>query len=431
MNILVLYYSRTYPLRATIVDHLYSFERHSGARCYYVNLGLPWIPAGLQDVEFDLVVFHTILLWDRVVPKQFGAHVERAAWVAGLSCPKVILPQDEYLHGDVLEQFIERFGVTHVMSAAQPDQWPLLYPGVDREKVHFETVLTGYLADATLERIARIVGRETPRTRDIGYRAQAPWPSWGRHGLAKIEVGTAVRLRASSAGLAVDISNDPADTFLGDAWYEFLTDCRFVLGVEGGASVLDYDGSIEACVSAFSAAHPSASFDEFEAACFPGKDGGIDYVAISPRHLEACATRTCQLLVEGRYNDILKPGVHYIEIKKDYSNLDEVLEAVKDEAGRRVMVDRAYRDVAECDDWRYEGFVRFVVGHAVAGAVPVQRPASALERRVLNVTRMRDRVLWPLWGVAWALRGVLSRILGRGNVDRWVRKAKQRLGEVE
>lgn len=47
---------------------------------------------------------------------------------------------------------------------------------------------------------------------------------------------------------------------------------------------------------------------------------------ISARHLDALGTMTVQLLTPGRYNDILKPGEHYLEVAADGSDLDEVLE---------------------------------------------------------------------------------------------------------
>ncbi|MBT8506740.1 hypothetical protein B1F79_04690 [Coxiella-like endosymbiont of Rhipicephalus sanguineus] len=50
----------------------------------------------------------------------------------------------------------------------------------------------------------------------------------------------------------------------------------------------------------------------------------IDYNQISPRHFEAVATKTLQILYEGEYSNILKPWVHYVPLKKDYSNFDEV-----------------------------------------------------------------------------------------------------------
>lgn len=47
---------------------------------------------------------------------------------------------------------------------------------------------------------------------------------------------------------------------------------------------------------------------------------------ISSRHFDAIGTGTCQILVEGRYNDLLTPNEHYIALKADYSNLQEVME---------------------------------------------------------------------------------------------------------
>jgi hypothetical protein len=53
---------------------------------------------------------------------------------------------------------------------------------------------------------------------------------------------------------------------------------------------------------------------------------------ISSRHFDAMGCGTVQLLVEGRYNDILVPGRHYIPIRPDFANLDAVLGAAADPA---------------------------------------------------------------------------------------------------
>jgi hypothetical protein len=428
MNVLVLYYSRRYPLKATIHDYLYSLERYSGARCYYANLGMARMPSALQRVRYDLVVFQTILLWERVDPHQFRAICDRAAWVADLDCPKVALPQDEYLQGDELELFIERFGVTHVMSCAQPDEWSRLYPRTDREKVAFSNVLTGYLSEDTLARIARMAVRAGERAIDIGYRAWDPWPSLGRHGLLKAKIGDMVKERAPAHALKSDVSSAAGDTLLGDAWYEFLLRCRYTLGVEGGASVLDYDGSLMRATLAFLGQHPDATFDEVEEACFPGRDGEISYFAISPRHLEACATRTCQVLVEGRYNGILQPGVHYIELRRDLSNLDDVLETVRIDGVRAQIVERAYHDVVGAGDWTYRRLAEAIIG--VADSESSAPNPSALEVLIHFANQALDHVVLRLWGWAWAVRRMLESALGRKRVAEWTGRLKRRLGET-
>lgn len=63
---------------------------------------------------------------------------------------------------------------------------------------------------------------------------------------------------------------------------------------------------------------------------------------ISSRHFDAIGTRTLQILTPGRYNDMLRPGEHYLEIRPDFSNFGAVAEAVKDPTRSQLMVDAAY-----------------------------------------------------------------------------------------
>jgi hypothetical protein len=165
-----------------------------------------------------------------------------------------------------------------------------------------------------------------------------------------------------------DISVKDEDTLVGERWYEFLLRCKYTIGVEGGASILDSDGSIKAATEAYLEQHPQAPFEEVEAHCFAGRDGTARLYAISPRHLEACATRTCQVLVEGDYNGILKPGVHYVELKRDFSNLDAVAESIRQDGARRETTERAYRDVVLSGANSYERFVKCVLHEALPSA---------------------------------------------------------------
>src|SRR6185369_9471689 len=99
-----------------------------------------------------------------------------------------------------------------------------------------------------------------------------------------------------------------------------------------------------------------------------GLDGGLRYVAISPRHLEACATRTCQVLVEGKYNDVLVPGRHYLELKRDFSNLEQVLDAIQRDDLRQEITEQAFRDIVASGNYTYRSFVEHVLEEAVPEA---------------------------------------------------------------
>ena len=69
---------------------------------------------------------------------------------------------------------------------------------------------------------------------------------------------------------------------------------------------------------------------------FAGKPRAPVYSkAISSRHFDAIGTGTCQILMHGRYNDILTPNQHYLSLEHDFSNLEEVLAHFRDPQERR------------------------------------------------------------------------------------------------
>ena len=74
-----------------------------------------------------------------------------------------------------------------------------------------------------------------------------------------------------------------------------------------------------------------AEFEKFYKAHFDSLvKPSIYFKCISSRNFDAIGTKTIQILLEGRYNDILKPNEHYLSLKKDYSNFKEILEYIKD-----------------------------------------------------------------------------------------------------
>ena len=51
---------------------------------------------------------------------------------------------------------------------------------------------------------------------------------------------------------------------------------------------------------------------------------------ISPRIFEASAFENTLVLHEGYYDGMLQPDLHYISVRKDYSNVRDVVERMKD-----------------------------------------------------------------------------------------------------
>jgi hypothetical protein len=297
--------------------------------------------------------------------------------------------------------FLDKIGVQHVFSVAPPSEWPMIYGGLRRDRVGLSQVLTGYLDEDTVGRVDHILAEGRERTIDIGYRTMPSKPWLGRHAMLKAELADAVREQALARGLRVDISTRVEDTFYGDDWYRFLASCRYTIGMEGGASLLDRDGSVRDCIERRLAADPDATFEQLEAACFPGRDGELSLFALSPRHLEACATRTAQILVEGEYGGVLRPGEHYVALRPDLSNLDEVLDLVAERRGAEDdLAGRARVDIVESGRWTYRRLVEDVereLPGAAATAPPAIRAVSAhtLDTASRPLVPLATRVLMP------------------------------------
>jgi hypothetical protein len=363
-------------LRTTIEEHLYSFKRYGNAHVYYQMLDIgkdtynssELVPKYITKIDFDLIIFHYGFMSSRWGGRECYLNaLKQVEPFRHSKAVKAVMAQDEYNNSNTIVEFVNDFKIDIVFSVSPESEWPKIYKGVDLTKVKFHKVLTGYLDERGIRTIQSFL-KNTPKAIDIGYRARN-LPQWlGKHGYMKTTIADEFNKALKNFKLNCSISTDPKDTFIGLGWYKFMVSCKYMIGVEGGATVLDSDGSIAKKGKEYLKQHPNCSFEEIERACFPGLDGQLQLIAISPRHLEACATKTCQLLVESTFNGILKPWVHYIPIKPDLSNIKEVLEIVERDDKRKEIVENAYRDIVLPGTWSYRGAVKFVIDNCVAEA---------------------------------------------------------------
>jgi hypothetical protein len=421
---------------STYAHNLDSLRRFSGHHCFSLNMARQTIPKYLKSVDADLVVFHHTFLSMRIEPEEFARQLRRIDFVRDLRCPKIIVAQDEQVRSDLLSSFVRDFGVSKVFTPASASEWAKIYKGVDFDAVTFHTILTGYVDEPTVRKTAKQAKQHHARSIDVGYRSWGSQPFLGRHGQLKGRIAHVFQERAPEAGLVADISTDYKDAIFGDRWFDFLLDCKYTIGVEGGSSVFDGDGTIAERTREYLKTHFDPPFEEVEAACFPGLDGQFRYFLLSPRHLEAVMTRTCQVLIEGEYGGVLEPGKHYIELKRDFSNLDEVLGLMKDDQLRAGIVERAYEDIVASGRFSYRAFADFVFREAL-GKLPLSQRARSLllpsprlvwnridEQAFLLNWRRSDRARMAGNSVRATLRPLLSAILGEERLKRMLLRTR-------
>ena len=430
MKILVIYDWVFKSARSTIGEYLWSFKRYSEEECYYLNVAYG-IPGYISRIKFDLIIYHYTFFDPNIRFNESGRLkiLQKYRLLKELKGYKVAVPQDDYRCSDQMNEFFLDFDVKAIFTPVPESEWQKVYPHERSGLEYYFTVFAGYIDKFTSEKLARLNRAHKSRPIDVGYRGSSP-PYWlGRAGLMKWQLTERFLNAPVKHNLKLDLSNDARDVFYGDGWYRFLSNCRVVLGCEGGATLHDPDGSIRKKVDKYVNQHTGTTFEEVEQACFPGLDGNIKYLVLSPRHFEACMTRTCQALVEGEYGGIFKPGVHYIEIKKDWSNIADAIRQIEDVELCERIADNAYRDIVESGLYTYRNFVQLILNHV--GSVHQSTSGSSSDNscylRLLELCERFPFVFSPVGFWVARVKYIGYRLLMRLNLYEDYLKVKTKL----
>lgn len=220
------------------------------------------------------------------------------------------------------------------------------------------------------------------RSIDLGFRGFRYSPLIGDQ--ERISVVEQVTDQAMKRGLRLYIDWD--QRLKPEAWAEFLQNCRGTIGCEAGSWYLDRDDALVNRIyadvkrtrkgivlsedtplrGAFrklpaglkkAAGHilrygpvkyapfedESLDFQRLEQAFFKSATKAPVYSkCISSRHFEAAGTGTCQIMIDGRYNDILQAGEHYVAVRPDFSNVEQAVDSFCDPAHRKKIAEQAF-----------------------------------------------------------------------------------------
>lgn len=194
----------------------------------------------------------------------------------------------------------------------------------------------------------RDLGRH--RVTDIGFRGDLYDKMFALGDLERSGLLNYFAVHSQMLGLSHDIA---FERYPRAQWCEFLNTCRGIVGAESGTYYLERDDRTRIEVSEYLASRPNASFAEVFDRFFRDHPGRVSGKAISSRHFEPVGTKTCQILLHGHYNGLLVPDEHFISLKKDYSNIDDVVRRFKDPEYRTAMVDRTYKYVMSSHTYRH------------------------------------------------------------------------------
>jgi glycosyltransferase involved in cell wall biosynthesis len=273
---------------------------------------------------------------------------------------KILMKQDEHYHAAKFAAYIGEKKFDLVLTLLSPDVREQIYPGEIVGEADFLQVYTGYVSP-----FMQTLRRPEPgeRALDISYRGSVQPLSLGRLGFEKRKIGYDVARAAAHYPLTVDISSRWADRFGGTAWFDFLGRSRAVLGVESGTCLVDFTGEVESWCREFEQAQPEADhlseefYLEAHRSYLHQFEGNFKYLHLSPRHLEAAAARSLQILYEGEYSGILHAGRHFVALRRDLANFSEVVDFLRDDRRVSEMVERAYEEIVLDRRLHYASFV--------------------------------------------------------------------------
>ena len=296
------------------------------------NLRAAW-KAPLLKRKYDLIVFlhstHPTIDGSRKVPI-----LKRL--LTGIRGPRVFFLNNEFKAWQDKLNLADYLGARFLISQLNLDDAKFIYEMWPHQILSLPYGLNPQVYQPRIPMSEREI--------DVGFRGDyyASYVGHNDRNLLLDEVKDALRERHPK--VRVDIA--VGERYGRDEWADFLNRCVALIGHEAGMTRVDKDENIRNFINAQEVRLAADKFRKLvdvmrETGVFnPPPSGRI----AAPRNFEAMGTKTLQILLPGRYNDIFEAGVHYVELQRDLSNLDDVVGTLFDESARDAIVERAYQD---------------------------------------------------------------------------------------
>ena len=285
---------------------------------------------------------------------------------------KLLIIQDEYRHVDLTIYQINKLGFSFIISSLSISNLKLVYQDNKFKNVTFISALPGYISDYMLnfykgnkKREFDLLGRgsEIPSSlgaakieKDLVYIQLKKKIIDGLNFNFLKKIISGVPLALTKKKFKIDISTLYKDRLYKDQWMKQLKKTRCILGVEGGSSIFDFDSSVQYLNSKLEVVDPNYIKSSHAYLKHYSHLDNIHHRTLTPRIFESICCGTILLLLEGEYSDIIKPHVHYMPIKKDLSNIWDVLIASKNNNYVSKMRNKAFNEIAMNKKYHFKYF---------------------------------------------------------------------------
>ena len=342
-------YAKTQTFTNTVFDHLsaLSFSEHE------------WMYADifqLNDLanrihDFSIVALHYSV---RIAYRQVPIAVSDA--LIAFRGLKILFIQDEYDRVSVAREEIVKLGFQIVYSCVPATNLEVVYPKRQFPQTTFVSVLTGYVPTGSIAQ----PHPPSQRRIAIGYRGRVLPIRYGQLAMEKRQIGEVVRQHCREHGVSHDIELTEDQRLYGESWTRFVLSCRAMLGTESGSNVFDFNSDLESQIADYRAKHPTIDDETmYKNVIAPLEMPGV-MNQISPKLFEMIQSRTVCILYPGSYSEVLEPYKHYVPLRRDHSNINEVVGLILDDGFVDELSRYAYDSIIATNRWDYCRFASIV-----------------------------------------------------------------------
>ena len=352
-NICILYDSNSIHVSA-IRQHLESFKLYSCNNILYVpGTNYVYDATNIQNIQSaDVIIIHYSIRTcvKNHLFKLYGALIKKTKAL------KMLFIQDDYDFTNRTKKFIKKLGINIVFTVVPDKSIELIYPKQEFRNVKFYSTLTGYVSEELTE--LKNYKDMSLRENYICYRGRVLPYFYGNLGREKEQIGKQIKEICEQKNIPHDIEVEEGKRVYGDKWFELIQSSRTMLGTESGSNIFDFNGNLCRKITKVCRRKPDISYNEIYEKYLKDKELTNVMNQLSPKMFEAIALKTVLVLYEGEYSGILLPNIHYIPLKKDLSNIKDVISKINDIQYLNNIMNRAYLDIIASGKYSYQKFIK-------------------------------------------------------------------------
>jgi hypothetical protein len=348
-NVLVLYDKHSCHV-STIAEHINAFGNYSKNNVTYYNS-----TNGERINERFLASFEVLILHYSIRLSSPG-HLsdpiyEELKKFVGL---KILFIQDEYDNLKSTYKYMSDIHFDIVFTCVPNEYLEYVYPRERFSNVLFEQNLTGYIS---YQNVFKNTVPFQDRTVDVFYRGRELPYIYGSLGREKFEIGSTFKSKCEELDtlLNLDLEATNDKRIYGDGWYRAIANSKTMLGTESGSNVFDFDGDLNGIIEAEVA--NGRSYNEIYRHHLAERESKVRMNQISPKVFECISLKTVLILFEGEYSGVLEADEHYIELKKDFSNIQSVLDTISNNEKLEQIANNALSHISSNFSLTYESLI--------------------------------------------------------------------------